>query len=129
MGSTVSTPADPVEAAQRAEQLRSLVRYHQHRYYALDDPEVSDQEFDALFNELRSLEAAYPELRTADSPTQRVGGYVADRFEKTRHPAPMLSLANAFSPEELLQRTTGEGLTPQPYLAYLREKYDELYPV
>ena len=101
MGSNASTPAGPVEAAQRAEQLRSLVRYHQHRYYALDAPEISDQEFDALFNELRALEAAYPDLRTPDSPTQRVGGYVADRFEKTRHPAPMLSLANAFSPEEL----------------------------
>ena len=101
MGSNASTPAGPVEAAQRAEQLRSLVRYHQHRYYALDEPEISDQEFDALFNELRTLEATYPDLRTPDSPTQRVGGYVAERFEKTRHPAPMLSLANAFSPEEL----------------------------
>ncbi|MCB0025409.1 MAG: hypothetical protein KDD91_20395, partial [Caldilinea sp.] len=50
MGSTASTPAGPVEAAQRAEQLRALVRYHQHRYYALDDPEIGDQEFDALFN-------------------------------------------------------------------------------
>ncbi len=101
MGSLASTPADPVEAAQRAAQLRSLVRYHQHRYYALDEPEISDQAFDALFNELRGLEAAYPDLRTPDSPTQRVGGHVAERFEKTRHPAPMLSLANAFSPEEL----------------------------
>ena len=101
MGSTASTPAGPVEAAQRAEQLRALVRYHQHRYYALDDPEIGDQEFDALFNELRALEATYPDLHTPDSPTQRVGGYVADRFEKTRHPAPMLSLANAFSPEDL----------------------------
>ena len=101
MGPNVSSPADPAAAQQRAAQLRSLVRYHQHRYYALDDPEISDPEFDALFNELRALETVYPDLRTLDSPTQRVGGDVAERFAKTRHPAPMLSLANAFSPEGL----------------------------
>uniref|UniRef100_A0A7C1FIL6 DNA ligase n=1 Tax=Caldilinea aerophila TaxID=133453 RepID=A0A7C1FIL6_9CHLR len=87
--------------AARAARLRELIRYHQYRYYVLDDPEISDQEFDALFNELVALEAAHPELRTPDSPTQRVGGFIADRFEKAQHPVPMLSLANAFSPGEL----------------------------
>lgn len=89
------------ELAARAARLRDLIRYHQYRYYVLDDPEISDQEFDALFRELVALETAHPELRTPDSPTQRVGGFIADRFEKTRHPAPMLSLGNAFSPGEL----------------------------
>ncbi len=86
---------------QEAAELAADVRYHQYRYYALDDPEISDQAFDALFEELRALEAAHPALRTPDSPTQRVGGAIAARFEKTRHPSLMLSLANAFNPGEL----------------------------
>ena len=80
---------------QAVAELAARIRYHQYRYYALDDPEISDQAFDALFEELRALEAAQPDLRTPDSPTQRVGGAIAARFEKTRHPALMLSLANA----------------------------------
>ncbi|MFN8467595.1 MAG: NAD-dependent DNA ligase LigA [Caldilineaceae bacterium] len=91
----------PTDLAARVEELRSSVRYHQHRYYVLDDPEISDQEFDVLFQELQQLEAEHPELRSDDSPTQRVGGYVSEKFEKVRHPAPMLSLGNAFSQEEL----------------------------
>src|SRR5690349_10175808 len=81
----------------RINQLRKTIRYHQHRYYVLDDPVVSDAEFDTLFRELQELEAAYPDLRSDDSPTVRVGGVVSDRFEKVRHPVPTLSLANAFS--------------------------------
>ena len=98
---TLAVSPLPTDLAARVEELRSLVRYHQHRYYALDDPEISDQEFDVLFQELQRLEAEYPELRSDDSPTQRVGGHVADKFEKVRHPAPMLSLGNAFRHEEL----------------------------
>jgi len=97
----VALPAPPHADTARAAQLADLIRYHQYRYYILDDPEISDEAFDALFNELRALEAEHPALRTPDSPTQRVGGFVAERFEKTPHPAPMLSLANAFGPEEL----------------------------
>lgn len=85
----------------RIETLREQIRYHQYRYYVLDDPELSDQAFDALFHELQALEAAHPALLRDDSPTVRVGGVVSDRFEKTRHPAPMLSLANAFGEAEL----------------------------
>ena len=85
----------------RVEALREIVRQHQYRYYILDDPTVSDQEFDALFRELQALEAEHPEVRSDDSPTQRVGGTISDRFEKTRHPALMLSLANAFSADDL----------------------------
>ncbi len=81
--------------------LRDRIRQYQYHYYMLDDPLVSDQEFDALFRELQALEADHPELQRDDSPTVRVGGVVSARFEKTPHPAPMLSLANAFGSDEL----------------------------
>jgi DNA ligase (NAD+) len=87
--------------AQRAARLRELVHHHNYRYYVLDAPAISDAEYDALFGELQRLEMEHPELRTPDSPTQRVGGAVAERFDKVRHPQPMLSLGNAFSHEEL----------------------------
>ncbi len=85
----------------RAAKLRALLTHYGYLYYVLDTPEISDAAYDALFNELKALEEAFPELRTADSPTQRIGGVVLDGFGKVRHPAPMLSLGNAFSPEEL----------------------------
>lgn len=85
----------------RVERLREAIRRHQHRYYVLDDPEVSDAEFDALWQELVALEESDPELRSNDSPTARVGGTPQDRFAKVRHPKQMLSLGNAFSPDEM----------------------------
>jgi DNA ligase (NAD+) len=85
----------------RAAELREQLDYHGHRYYVLDDPEISDPEYDDLLNELRDLEAEHPELRTPDSPTQRVGGKPLDKFEQVRHLQPMLSLANARNEEEL----------------------------
>ncbi|MEX1021386.1 MAG: NAD-dependent DNA ligase LigA [Litorilinea sp.] len=97
-----TTTAANTEVRQRVEELRAAVRLHQHRYYVLDDPEISDAEFDALFLELQQLEEAYPELQSEDSPTVRVGGFVSERFERTRHPMPMLSLANAFDLDGLL---------------------------
>lgn len=120
-----------IEPAVRVEKLRDAVRYHQYRYYVLDDPTLSDREFDALFQELQALEAAHPELRTDDSPTVRVGGVVADRFEKVRHPTPMLSLGNAFGEEELRAwRDRVKRLLPQDdraRLAYVVEpKFDGL---
>lgn len=89
------------DPAERAEQLRTAIRHHQYRYYTLDDPEIGDHEFDQLFQALQALEEAYPELRRDDSPTVRVGGLIAEKFEKVRHPASVLSLANAFSLEDL----------------------------
>lgn len=89
------------DPARRVESLRATVREHQHRYYILDEPTISDQEFDALFRELQTLEAEHPELHNENSPTVRVGGFVSDRFEKVAHPSPMLSLANAFGDEDL----------------------------
>ncbi|MFM7141154.1 MAG: NAD-dependent DNA ligase LigA, partial [Alphaproteobacteria bacterium] len=87
--------------AERAERLRRAIHHHNWLYHVQDDPEISDAEFDALVRELRGIEEEHPELRTPDSPTQRVGGPPRERFAKLRHPAPMLSLGNAFSPEDL----------------------------
>jgi DNA ligase (NAD+) len=81
--------------------LRDEIRYHEHRYYVLDDPEISDFEFDKLMQRLRELEQKHPELVTPDSPTQRVGGQPAAEFPKVRHPAPMLSLDNTYSVDDL----------------------------
>src|SRR5688500_2668498 len=94
------TPADPARAA-RAAELRERLERANHEYYVLDAPTFSDFEYDRLFRELRELEAAHPELRTPDSPTLRVGAEPASRLEKTEHLAAMLSLDNAFAPEEL----------------------------
>jgi DNA ligase (NAD+) len=89
------------EAKVRVEELRELINHHSYRYHVLDDPEVSDVEYDELVGELRRLEDAFPELITPDSPTQRVGAAPADLFAPVQHRAPMLSLDNAFSVEEL----------------------------
>jgi DNA ligase (NAD+) len=85
----------------RAAELREKLERAGHQYYVLDDPELGDDEYDALLNELRELEAAHPELKASDSPTQRVGGTPLQRFEQVRHHQPMLSLANARNEEEL----------------------------
>jgi DNA ligase (NAD+) len=88
-------------AEQRAAELREELDRHNHLYYVLDDPEVGDDVYDALLNELRELEAEHPELRTPDSPTQRVGAPPLDRFEQVEHLEQMLSLGNARNEEEL----------------------------
>jgi DNA ligase (NAD+) len=85
----------------RAEELREQLRHHGYRYYVLDDPEIGDDDYDALLDELRGIEAEHPELRTPDSPTQRVGGEPVSGLTKVTHELPMLSLANARSEEEL----------------------------
>jgi DNA ligase (NAD+) len=88
-------------AQQRADELRSLLERHNRLYYVLDDPEVGDDTYDALLNELRKLEAENPELRTPDSPTQRVGAPPLERFAQVEHAEQMLSLGNARNEEEL----------------------------
>jgi DNA ligase (NAD+) len=95
----MTTAAKDLEA--RIETLRDEIRHHEYRYYVLDDPEVSDAQFDGLMNELKKLEASRPELITPDSPTQRVGGKPREGFVKVAHSIPMLSLDNAYSEEEL----------------------------
>jgi len=87
--------------AKRAEELRRRIAHHDHRYYVLDDPEISDPEYDDLLRELRALEEENPELLTPDSPTQRVGGTPLEKFNRVEHHEPMLSLANARNEDEL----------------------------
>ncbi|HEU4973535.1 MAG TPA: NAD-dependent DNA ligase LigA [Baekduia sp.] len=91
----------PAEVAERAAELREQLHHHGYRYYVLDDPEITDDVYDALLDELRRIEAEHPELRTPDSPTQRIGGEPVSNLEKVTHLQPMLSLANARSEEEL----------------------------
>ena len=86
---------------ERAEELRALLAHHNRLYYVLDDPEIGDDEYDELLNELRAIEEEHPELRTPDSPTQRVGAPPLERFEQVEHLEPMLSLGNARNEEEL----------------------------
>src|SRR5205085_10444357 len=81
--------------------LREQIRQHDHRYYVLDAPQITDAEYDVLLNELRALERDHPELVTPDSPTQRVGGKPREGFVKVAHSSPMLSLDNAYNEEEL----------------------------
>ena len=110
--------------ARRIEKLRDELRRHEHLYYVLDAPEITDAEYDALMNELKRLEAAHPELLTPDSPTQRVGGKPAEGFKKAQHSRPMLSLDNAYSAEELADwdRRVRElaGNLPVEYMAELK---------
>jgi DNA ligase (NAD+) len=87
--------------SKRADELRRLIAYHDHRYYVLDDPEIADPEYDDLMRELKGIEEEHPELLTPDSPTQRVGGAPLDKFKQVEHHEPMLSLANARDEDEL----------------------------
>jgi len=95
----VTTP-EPVR--QRAAQLRRDIEFHNRRYHQLDDPLISDAEYDRLMQELLALEREHPALQAPDSPTQRVGAPPAAAFAEVRHPVPMLSLDNAFSEEDLI---------------------------
>ena len=112
------------DPAAKIEKLRNEIRRHEHLYYVLDQPAVSDAEFDRLMNELKRLEAAHPELVTPDSPSQRVGGKPAEGFRKVSHSRPMLSLDNAYSQEELADwdRRVHElaGNLPVEYTAELK---------
>jgi DNA ligase (NAD+) len=88
-------------AKSRVQELRDLLNQYGYEYYVLDQPSVPDAEYDKLMNELIKIEESFPELKTADSPTQRVGGQVLDAFEKVQHQTSMLSLGNAFNEEDL----------------------------
>jgi DNA ligase, NAD-dependent len=117
-------PNHSTNPAKRAGELRAEIVHHEHLYYVLDRPEISDQAYDALMNELKQIEAAHPELVTPDSPTQRVGGKPAEGFRKVRHSRPMLSLDNAYSAEDLAgwDRRARElaGNLPVEYTAELK---------
>lgn len=92
---------DKEKAATRAQELRQELRRHNFHYYVENQPVISDAEYDQLFNELKDIEHQYPELQTPDSPSQRVGGEPAEGFSRVDHPAPILSLANAHSAEDI----------------------------
>ena len=119
------------QIGKKISELRERIAHHQYRYYVLDDPEITDAEFDSLFRELQALEEQNPELSDPNSPTVRVGGAIADRFQKVQHQVPVLSLANAFGVEDLHRwRDRLLRLLPeeeQARLAYVVEpKFDGL---
>ncbi len=88
-------------ARQRVQKLREQIEYHNRLYHSLDEPEITDADFDALMRDLQALEAAHPELATPDSPTRRVGAVPSSKFAEVRHAVPMLSPSNAFSEQEV----------------------------
>ncbi|HEV2814023.1 MAG TPA: NAD-dependent DNA ligase LigA, partial [Solirubrobacteraceae bacterium] len=123
----------PDDVRTRAEELREQLTDHAHRYYVLDDPEIGDDDYDALFKELQDLEERHPELATPDSPTKRVGSEPVSQLTKVRHELPMLSLANARSAEELrgwVQRMRGhlarEGIEDPSFTYVCEPKIDGL---
>jgi DNA ligase (NAD+) len=120
--------AESVAPGEQAAALRVQIEQHNHSYYVLDQPTVSDAEYDRLFRTLQALELAFPELLRPDSPTQRVGGAPLAAFNEVRHATPMLSLNNAFEQEEVeaFDRRVAEALG-SPLIEYATEpKYDGL---
>ena len=115
-------------AARQIEALREKIRFHEHRYYVLDDPEISDAKFDGLMNELKRLEAEHPKLITPDSPSQRVGGQPREGFVTVRHTRAMMSLDNAYSYDELREfDRRARELLGRENLEYVAEhKFDGL---
>src|SRR5439155_20121502 len=111
---------------QRLKELRDAIRHHEERYYIHNAPEISDAEFDNLLHELERLEAEYPDLVTADSPTQRVAGRSVEGFATVEHLAPMFSLDNAYSNDELrafderVRKSGGVGDADVPYVAEMK---------
>src|ERR1041385_6069171 len=116
-----------MNAAERIDELRRTIRFHEERYYVLNDPEIADAEFDALMQELERLEAENPDLVTSDSPTQRVSGRPAAGFVTVEHAEPMLSLDNAYDEEELREfdargrRGLAAAGEPSEQVAYIAE--------
>jgi len=115
-----------MDARARIDQLREELRAHNHRYYVLAEPSISDKEFDVLLKELADLEAAHPEFDDQSSPTRRVGGDLTDKFEKVAHRSPMLSLSNSYNAEEVAQwaERVQAGLPDEAVEFALELKYD-----
>src|SRR3954471_11612727 len=113
-------PAKDIE--KKIEALRDKIRHHEYLYYVLDNPEISDQEFDRLMQQLKDLETEHPERITPESPTQRVGGKPREGFVKVRHSSPMLSLDNALNETELREFDARiRGLLPNEEYRYVAE--------
>ena len=111
------------EAPSRIEELKAIILHHNRRYYQLDDPEISDAEYDGLMRELQALEIQYPDLASPDSPTRRVGAPPLEKFRAVTHLTPMLSLANAFSDQEIREfdRRCRRFLGSEATLSYIVE--------
>ncbi|MDQ6700664.1 MAG: NAD-dependent DNA ligase LigA [Acidobacteriota bacterium] len=116
------------DVRREVEALRSAIRHHEHRYYVLDQPEISDAEYDRLMRDLQKLEEAHPDLVTPDSPTRRVGGKPREGFSKVPHSSPMLSLDNALDPGELREfdRRLRESLGSAEFRYVVELKMDGL---
>jgi DNA ligase (NAD+) len=124
-GQEESSPAIPAEEAAR---LRDALRHHEHQYYVLDEPEISDAEYDEMMRALQAIEREHPEVVTPDSPTQRVGGKAREGFQKVPHSSPMLSLDNALDEIELrnFDARVRELLHGEPYRYVAELKMDGL---
>src|SRR5260221_3605656 len=120
--------AAPASAKKEVEDLREKLRYHEYRYHVLDDPEISDAAYDKVLVKLKVLEAAHPEMVTADSPTARVGAAPREGFQSVRHTKPMLSLDNAFSFDALrdFDRRVREGIGREEIEYIAEHKFDGL---
>ncbi|PUU86464.1 MAG: DNA ligase (NAD+) [Halanaerobium sp.] len=119
------------KAEKKIKALREKIREHEYKYFVLDDPSISDAEFDQLMQKLIKLENEFPELVTEDSPTQRVGGEVLDEFKKVEHSSTMLSLDNAFGAGELrdFDKRIQKNLDGEDYQYVVEHKIDGLSAV
>lgn len=128
----MTPPHNRSEAERRIAQLRDQLSFHAYRYYTLDDPAISDGEYDRLMQTLRQLEAAHPELVTPDSPTQRVGGPPLDQFQRVTHPVAMTSLDNAFDDDDMrawlarIGRLLPDGVAVDDVALVVEPKFDGL---
>jgi len=115
-------------ARQRIDEVRDMIRQHDHAYYVLDRPTISDEAYDRLFDELRRLEQAHPQFITADSPTQRVGGAPLPSFTQIRHLTRMLSLDSSTNPDAVRQfdRRIRQAVRDRPMKYVLEPKFDGL---
>src|SRR5271167_4464455 len=120
--------AAPAAVKKEIADLREKLRYHEYRYYVLDEPEISDAAYDRFMNRLKELEATYPELVTPDSPTVRVGGTPREGFQTVRHVRAMLSVDNAFSYDALrdFDRRVREGIGKEKIEYIAEHKFDGL---
>ena len=123
-----AAPLTQYEARLRSEELRSIINYHNRRYYEMDAPEIPDSVYDEFMNELRAIEQQYPELITPDSPTQRTGAAPLTTFETVQHRVPLLSLSNCFSEDELAawHRRAAERLENDSFAITTEPKIDGL---
>ena len=128
-GQTMPAAPDPADWRARSNWLAAELNRHAHAYYVLDNPSIPDADYDVMFRELQAIEAAHPELISADSPTQRVGGAPLPQFDQVRHAVPMLSINNGFSEEDIIafDRRVREGLKSGAEIEYASElKFDGL---